>query len=93
MFDQVRPRWGKKAVASRYSGLSVRLLDDLVARDIVRSSLVRQPGCERGVRLIDLASLDEYIERGIGQTTDLEMNREGAPKYLGGRRLNRGGKQ
>ena len=86
MATQVRPRWGKKAVASRYSGLSVRLLDDLVAREIVRSSLVRQPGCARGVRLIDLDSLDQFIEKGIGQTTDLEMNREGTTKYRGGRR-------
>ena len=78
--QQLRPRWGKKTMAARYSGLSTRLLDDLVARDIVRSSLVRQPGCARGVRLIDLDSLDYYIERGIGQKTDLEMNREGAPR-------------
>lgn len=75
MATQIRPRWGKKTMAARYSGLSVRLLDDLVARGIVRSSLVRQPGCKRGVRLIDLESLDAYIENGIGQKVDLEMNR------------------
>lgn len=92
MVEQLRPRWGKKNMAARYSGLSVRLLDDLVARDIVRSSLVRQPGCARGVRLIDLDSLDLYIEAGIGQKTDLEMNRDGAPKYRGGtRRKMKGG--
>ena len=92
MVEQLRPRWGKKNIAARYSGLSVRLLDDLVARDIVRSSLVRQPGCARGVRLIDLNSLDDYIEQGIGQKADLEMNREGAPKYRGGRRKLKGGR-
>lgn len=74
MATQVKPRWGKKPMAARYSGLSVRLIDDLVARDIVRSSLVRQPGCARGVRLIDLDSLDDYIEAGIGQKVELEMN-------------------
>ena len=74
MHTQLRPRWGKKPMAARYSGLSVRLLDDLVSRNIVRSSLVRQPGCERGVRLIDLDSLDAYIEAGVGQKVELEMN-------------------
>ena len=74
METQVKARWVKKAQASVYSGLSVRLLDDLVSRGIVRSSLVRQPGCKRGARLINLASLDEFIEQGIGQKVDLEMN-------------------
>ena len=74
METQVKPQWAKKAQAAIYSGLSVRLLDDLISRNIVRSSLVRQPGCKRGARLINLASLDDYIESGIGQKTDLEMN-------------------
>jgi hypothetical protein len=75
MFEQTKPRWGKRSAASHRSGLSIRLIDDLVARSIIRSSLVRQPGRERGVRLIDLDSLDAYIEAGVGQVTDLEMNR------------------
>lgn len=75
MQTQIRPRWGKKPQAARYSGLSVRLLDDLVSRGHVRSSLVRQPGCKRGTRLIDFDSLDAFIEAGIGDKVDLEMNR------------------
>lgn len=74
MATHIRPRWGKKTQAARYSGLSTRTLDNLISRGLIRSSLVRQPGCERGARLIDLDSLDAFIEAGIGGKTHLEMN-------------------
>lgn len=78
----IRPKWANYASASKYSGLSVRLLQLLVAENQIVSSLPRRDGAKRGVRLVDLDSLDDYIRRGIGAKTDLEMNRnrEGASK-------------
>lgn len=67
-------RWGNYNAANHYSGLSIRLLQDFVKDDLIRSSVVRKPGSKRGVRLIDLRSLDEFIERGVGARNELEMN-------------------
>jgi hypothetical protein len=58
----IPPRWGTYAVASRFSGLSTRLLEDLVKDELVISSLARRPGRSRGIRLIDLESLQNYIQ-------------------------------
>lgn len=71
----IKPKWGTYKVATRYSGISTRLLQVHVAEGNIRSALVKKPGSERGVRLIDLDSLDAFIEQGIGAKVDLEMNR------------------
>ena len=43
------------------------MLENAVASGVLRSSLVRSfPGAKRGRRLIDLRSLDEWIEAGVG---------------------------
>jgi hypothetical protein len=68
------PKWANLRVAAKYSGLSIRLLQGYIAGGLIRSALVKKPGCERGVRLIDLASLDELIEASIGQRVELKMN-------------------
>lgn len=44
---------------------------------LIRSSVVRKPGSRRGVRLLDLQSLDEFIERGVGGKNELKMNHKG----------------
>lgn len=67
-------RWGNYKQANAYSGLSVRLLQDYVRDELVRSSIVLKPGAKRGVRLIDLASLDALIERGVGLKAEVPMN-------------------
>jgi len=71
------PRWGNYQQARHYTGLSVRLLQDFVKAGLIRSALVKKPGTQRGVRLIDLRSLDEFIERGVGGKVELEMNQKG----------------
>jgi hypothetical protein len=68
------PRWGNYQQSRNHSGLSIRLLQDFVKDDLIRSSVVRKPGSKRGVRLIDIRSLDEFIEKGIGAKTALKMN-------------------
>ena len=73
--NNTTPRWGNYKQARNYSGLSIRLLQDYVSSELIRSSIVVKPGSRRGVRLIDLHSLDELIEAGVGKPpTVLAMN-------------------
>ena len=65
-------RWGTLEQASAYSGLGVRVLENAVKNKVIRSSLVRSfPGAKRGRRLIDLRSLDAWIEDGIDGKADV----------------------
>ena len=82
MKTKTRSRWGTYRQAEENSGLSIRLLQDYVRHNLVRSALVRKPGAKRGVRLIDLNSLDEFIEKGVGDMSEIEMN---AKRQNGGR--------
>lgn len=69
------PRWGNYKQARAHSGLSVRLLQDYVKDGLIRSSVVTKPGAKRGVRLLDLHSLDDLIEAGVGSSpVSLAMN-------------------
>lgn len=66
------PRWSSFEGSSKYSGLGVRVLENAVKSGILRSSLVKSfPGAKRGRRLIDLRSLDAWIEAGIGGKAEL----------------------
>jgi hypothetical protein len=69
--DTTAQRWATYLQSSKYSGLSTRLLEELVKDCVINSSLARRPGRARGIRLIDLRSLDTYIETGIGAKTDM----------------------
>ena len=71
----LKSKWGTYKGAKEYSGISIPVLEVYVKNNLVRSSLVARPGCKRGIRLIDLDSLDAFIEQGIGAKVDLEMNR------------------
>ena len=65
-------RWATIPGAAKYSGLGVRVLENAAASGVLRSSLVRSfPGAKRGRRLIDLRSLDEWIETGVGGKAEL----------------------
>lgn len=72
----LKSKWGTYKGAKQHSGISIPVLEVYVRENLVRSSLVARPGCKRGIRLIDLDSLDAFIEQGIGAKVDLEMNRD-----------------
>ena len=61
------PRWATIKRAAEYSGLSERHLYNAIADGLIRSSLVKRPNASRGRRLIDLHSLDSWIETGLMQ--------------------------
>ncbi len=64
--------WASLEASSKYSGLGVRVLENAVKNGMVRSSLVRSfPTAKRGRRLIDLRSLDQWIEAGVGGKSEL----------------------
>jgi hypothetical protein len=86
MVKDLHRKWGGYEKAAEFSGLSTRLLEDLVAKGLIESSLVTKPGCKRGVRVINLESLDAYIAKGIGEKFEMKMNEgRGATKGKGGR--------
>jgi hypothetical protein len=58
----LEPRWLKVDAAVSYSGISRAVLYRILAEGKIRSSSLRSPGALRGIRLIDRASLDAYIE-------------------------------
>ncbi len=61
------PRWATLKQAAEYSGLSERHLYNLIGDGLICSSLVKRPNASRGRRLIDLHSLDAWIESGLMQ--------------------------
>ena len=68
----IAARWATISNAGKYSGMGVRVLENAAASGVLRSSLVRSfPGAKRGRRLIDLRSLDEWIEAGVGGKAEL----------------------
>jgi hypothetical protein len=58
----LEPRWLKVGAAVNYSGISRAVLYRILAEGKIRSSSLRSRGALRGIRLIDRASLDAYIE-------------------------------
>jgi len=73
--DEIRPEWLTLEGASRYCGLSTRTLESLVKGLHVVSSNVRMPGNSRGRRLLKRASLDAFIEAGVGGPEEIPLNR------------------
>jgi hypothetical protein len=67
MNQQLQPRWATLKGAAKYSGLSERYLQDFIRDGLIQSSLVRRPNSKKGRRLIDLRSLDEWIEQGLNE--------------------------
>ena len=72
----IAPRWLTLEGASTYSGLTIRTLQNYIAAGHVRSSNVVAAGNTRGRRLLDRASLDDFIEQGLTRPpSDIPMNR------------------
>ena len=66
MYEQ-GPRWATLKQAAEYSGLSERHLYNAIGDGLIRSSLVKRLNTNRGRRLVDLSSLENWIETGLMQ--------------------------
>jgi len=71
LFEPTKAAWLTVPAGAVYSGLSGRLLQNAIAAGLVRSSIVKMPNAKRGRRLIERASLDRWIEQGVGERADL----------------------
>ena len=65
--EQECPKWATVKQAAKYSGLSERHLYNLIGDDLIRSSHPKRPNASRGRRLVDLRSLNDWIESGLMQ--------------------------
>lgn len=65
--DWSTPAWFTISDAARYSGLSTALIYELIKDGSLVSSTVLRPGKRRGRRLINRASIDSFIEAGVGK--------------------------
>jgi len=61
----VKQAWLTAQGAAEYCGLSVRTIETLAKDKLIVSSTVIRPGKSRGRRLIERASLDAWILKGI----------------------------
>jgi Helix-turn-helix domain len=71
----LEPRWLKVETAVTYSGISRAVLYRILAEGKIRSSSLRSRGASRGIRLIDRASLDAFIESFAGKYGDTKARR------------------
>src|SRR4029077_2606583 len=76
----LEPRWLKVDAAVSYSGISRAVLYRILAEGKMRRSSLRSPGALRGIRLIDKASLDGYIESFA--TSSAERREKGVAALL-----------
>lgn len=63
----ITPRWAGWKGASIYSGFSVGTLKNHAAAGHIRTANVVADGNLRGRRLVDLRSLDQFIEEGVSR--------------------------
>jgi hypothetical protein len=66
----LEPRWLKVGAAVSYSGISRAVLYRILGEGKIRSSSLRSRGALRGIRLIDRASLDAYIESFVAKSAE-----------------------
>jgi hypothetical protein len=71
----VTPHWLTYEQAAIYSGLGIRVLQNHVRAGFIRSSNACAPGASKGRRLLERASIDAFIEAGVGKPpAELAMN-------------------
>ena len=57
------PKWLRIKDAVRYSGLSRTMIYELIKSNSIKTANLSLEGRKRGVRLISVESLDEFIEQ------------------------------
>ena len=79
------PAWFNVPGAAQYSGLSPALLYELIKEECIVSSTVLRPGRRRGRRIIQRASLDAFLEAGIGKKSVDNIRGGAAPENSNGK--------
>lgn len=73
-------RWASIRDAATYSGLAERTIEVLIRDNLILSACPKRKGASRGRRLIDLRSLNEWIESGVGKKSEVPKLQESARK-------------
>ncbi|MCH1421393.1 MAG: helix-turn-helix domain-containing protein [Akkermansiaceae bacterium] len=73
-------RWATLSEAAHYCGLTERTIYNLIGDGLIRSSLVKRLNASRGRRLVDLYSLDAWIEKGLMQVGPPPSNPNQEPR-------------
>ncbi|MDA7657023.1 helix-turn-helix domain-containing protein [Akkermansiaceae bacterium] len=76
-------RWATLSEAAHYCGLTERTIYNLIGDGLIRSSLVKRLNASRGRRLVDLHSLDSWIETGLMQVGPAPSNPNQEPRTNG----------
>jgi hypothetical protein len=58
-------KWGRVKAAVEASGIPRYRMFELLKEGQIRSATLKRKGKQRGIRLIDLDSLDAYIEKHV----------------------------
>ena len=61
--EELKPKWAKPDYTLQLYRMPRYRLFELIKDRAIRSALIRRKGSKKGMRLIDLASLDAYLER------------------------------
>jgi hypothetical protein len=73
---ETKPRFGRIVDAMRRYPLGRTSLYKLIDRGLIRSAVIRVRGTERGLRILDLASLEAFLSAEIAaQTTEAQAAR------------------
>jgi hypothetical protein len=62
---KLEARWLRVPAAVVYSSLSRARLYSLLAEGQIRSASIRASGRQRGIRVIDRLSIDQFLEKNI----------------------------
>lgn len=78
--SEPEPRWGKPAYVMKHYGLPRYRVFEIIKDRVVRSALIRRKGSKKGLRLIDLNSLDDFLARHATPSDQVAAN---APRIGG----------
>jgi hypothetical protein len=77
----VPQKCGRFRDAIKLSGLNRDFIYDLIKQGLIKSFVVKsRPGNQTGVRLIDLQSLSDYLDKLAAESSGLEKAKPGRPR-------------
>ena len=73
----IQPHWLKIPASAVYSSLSRSKIYELIEEGEIKSVCLRDPDATRGMRLVNLASLENYLSKHENQKSEPVPGRKG----------------
>lgn len=73
---QLRCRYIRMDQAVEYAPFGKSKLYDLLNRGLIKSFVLKERGCTKGIRLIDKDSIDQYLERAAAAAESEALSKE-----------------